>query len=91
MSAPPPIFFFPNSYFADEYAVRGRRWIDCIGRMVMRPSEREIASQCLVLTGDDLVRPSKSVVLTSDLHGSSSDVDLRRERLMDRAALGHFH
>jgi hypothetical protein len=28
-----------------EYAVRGRRWIDCMGRMVMRPSEREIASQ----------------------------------------------
>jgi hypothetical protein len=28
-----------------EYAVPGRRWIDCMGRMVMRPSEREIASQ----------------------------------------------
>ena len=22
-----------------EYAVRGRRWIDCTGRMVMRPSD----------------------------------------------------
>ena len=30
---------------ADEYAVRGRRRIDCIGRMVMRPSDQEIASQ----------------------------------------------
>jgi hypothetical protein len=30
---------------APEYAVRGRRWIDCMVRMVMRPSEREIASQ----------------------------------------------
>src|SRR6266480_2847781 len=28
-----------------EYTVRGRRWIDCIGRMVMRPSDREIGSQ----------------------------------------------
>src|SRR5206468_12573615 len=28
-----------------EYTVRGRRWIDCIGRLVMRPSDREIASQ----------------------------------------------
>ena len=44
MSVRPPIFF-PNSYFADEYAVRGRRWMDCIGRMVMRPSDWEIASQ----------------------------------------------
>jgi hypothetical protein len=33
---------------SDEYGVRGRRWMDCIGRMVMRPSvsgERE--STCL--------------------------------------------
>jgi len=30
---------------ADEYAVRGRRRMDCIGRMVVRPSDREIASQ----------------------------------------------
>jgi hypothetical protein len=29
----------------DEYDVRGRRWIDCIGRMVMWPSDREDASQ----------------------------------------------
>src|SRR5206468_11572041 len=28
-----------------EYTVRGRRWMDCMGRMVMRPSDREIASQ----------------------------------------------
>ena len=28
-----------------QYGVRGRRWIDCIGRMVMWPSGREIASQ----------------------------------------------
>jgi hypothetical protein len=25
--------------------MRGRRWVDCIGRMVMRPSDLEIASQ----------------------------------------------
>ena len=28
-----------------EYDVRGRRWMDCIGRVVTRSSEREIASQ----------------------------------------------
>src|SRR6266567_1396368 len=27
-----------------EYTVRGRQWMDCMGRMVMRPSDREIAS-----------------------------------------------
>ena len=30
---------------SNEYDVRGRRWMDCIGRMVMRPSDRAIASQ----------------------------------------------
>jgi hypothetical protein len=32
---------------ADEhqYDVRGRRWMDCIGRVALRPSDREIASQ----------------------------------------------
>ena len=30
---------------ADEYDVRGRRWMDCIGRTVVRPSDRESASQ----------------------------------------------
>jgi hypothetical protein len=33
-----------------EYDVRGRRWIDCIGRMVMRPSDRESASQAAIVT-----------------------------------------
>jgi phage-related protein len=28
-----------------QYNMRGRRWMDCIGRVVTRPSEREIASQ----------------------------------------------
>ncbi len=28
-----------------EHGVRGRPRVDCIGRMVMRPSNREIASQ----------------------------------------------
>ena len=28
-----------------EYDMRGRRWMDCIGRVVTRPSEQEIASQ----------------------------------------------
>ena len=30
---------------ADEYDVRGRRRMDCKGRMVMQPSDRKIASQ----------------------------------------------
>jgi hypothetical protein len=28
-----------------EYDMRGRCWMDCIGRVATRPSEREIASQ----------------------------------------------
>ena len=32
-----------------QYGVRGRRWIDCIGRMVMWPSDREVASQFAVV------------------------------------------
>jgi len=31
-----------------EHGVRGRRRVDCIGRMVMRPSNRGIASQPVV-------------------------------------------
>jgi len=31
-----------------EHGVRGRPRVDCIGRMVMRPSNREIASQPVV-------------------------------------------
>jgi hypothetical protein len=37
-----------NKYDA-QYGVPGRRWIDCIGRMVMWPSGREIASQFKVV------------------------------------------
>jgi len=34
---------------ADEYGVRGRCWMDCIGRMVMRPSvSGERRSACLL-------------------------------------------
>src|SRR5439155_8231757 len=36
-----------RSRYCDEYDVRGRRWMDCIGRLVRRPSDREIASQHL--------------------------------------------
>ena len=35
----------------DEYDVRGRRWMDCIGGLVRRPSDREIASQRLCYSG----------------------------------------
>jgi len=31
--------------YDEQYNVRGRRWMDCIGRVVTRSSEREIASQ----------------------------------------------
>jgi len=34
-----------------EHGVRGRRRVDCIGRVVTRPSDREIASQCVVIAG----------------------------------------
>ena len=35
-----PYVFTEHGAGGDEYDVRGRRWMDCIGRMVMRPSER---------------------------------------------------
>jgi len=35
--------------YDEQYGVRGRRWIDCIGRMVMWPSDREVASQFAVV------------------------------------------
>jgi hypothetical protein len=35
----------------NEHDVRGRRWVDCIGRVVTRPSDREITSQCVVVEG----------------------------------------
>jgi hypothetical protein len=31
--------------WAEEHGARGSRRVDCKGRMVMRPSDREIASQ----------------------------------------------
>ena len=35
--------------YDEQYNVRGRRWIDCIGRLVRQPSGREIASQFAVV------------------------------------------
>ena len=35
--------------YDEQYNVRGRRWIDCIGCMVRQPSDREIASQFAVV------------------------------------------
>jgi len=35
--------------YDEQYGVRGRRWIDCIGCMVRQPSGREIASQFKVV------------------------------------------
>jgi len=37
----------PNFQPEDEHDVRGRRWVDCIGRVVTQSSVREIASQCI--------------------------------------------
>ena len=34
-----------GAIYPAEHARRGRRWVDCIGRMVMRPSDLEITSQ----------------------------------------------
>ena len=33
----------------EQHGVRGRRWVDCIGRLVSRPSDWEIASQFAVV------------------------------------------
>ncbi len=35
--------------YDEQHGVRGRRWVDCIGRMVIRPSDWEIASQFAVV------------------------------------------
>jgi hypothetical protein len=35
--------------YDEQHGVRGRRRVDCIGRMVMRPSDRVIASQFAVV------------------------------------------
>ena len=31
--------------YDEQHSVRGRRWVDCIGRLVRRPSDWEITSQ----------------------------------------------
>ena len=35
--------------YDEQHGVRGRRWVDCIGRLVSRPSDWEIASQFAVV------------------------------------------
>src|SRR5688572_23193426 len=35
--------------YDEQHGVPGGRWVDCIGRLVRRPSEREIASQFAVV------------------------------------------
>ena len=41
----------PDSELEDEHDMRGRRRVDCMGRVVTRPSVREIASQCVLIEG----------------------------------------
>jgi len=41
----------PDSELENEHDVRGRRRVDCIGRVVTRPSARENASQCVLIEG----------------------------------------
>jgi len=48
----------PRPLYPDEHAVRGRRRVDCIGRMVMRPSDLEIASQSHLKIFKSLLRSS---------------------------------
>ena len=43
--------FVVHSPQENEHDVRGRRRVDCIGRVVTRPSGRETASQCIVIDG----------------------------------------
>ena len=39
------------SMIEGEHGVRGRRRVDCMGRVVTRPSDREIASQYVIIAG----------------------------------------
>ena len=41
----------PDSELEDEHDVRGRPRVDCMGRVVTRPSVRAIASQCVLIEG----------------------------------------
>ena len=41
----------PGSQMEGEHDVRGRRRVDCMGRVATRPSDREIASQHIVIAG----------------------------------------
>jgi hypothetical protein len=44
-------------FYPEEHAARGRRWVVCIGRTVMRPSYLEIASQSLMKICHFIPRP----------------------------------
>jgi len=54
MISPEPIFRYLRDRgcaMEEEHGVRGRRRVDCMGRVVTRPSDREIASQHIVIAG----------------------------------------
>jgi len=54
MISPEPIFRYLRDRgcpMEGEHGVRGRRRVDCMGRVVTRPSDREIASQHIVIAG----------------------------------------
>jgi hypothetical protein len=66
-----------------EHGVRGRRRVDCIGRVVTRPSDREIASQYVVIAGwpvqflpagDPLLQEALTAAMEKDVDGTPARV-----------------
>jgi len=59
-----------------EHGVRGRRRVDCIGRVVTRPSDREIASQYVVISGWPVQFLPASGPLLEDALDNAVEVDV---------------
>jgi len=66
-----------------EHGVRGRRRVDCIGRVVTRPSDREIASQYVVIAdwpvqflpaGTALLQEALAAAVEKDVEGTPARV-----------------
>jgi hypothetical protein len=56
--------------YDEQHGVRGRRWVDCIGRLVSRPSDWEIASQFSVVFAaiKELIAPPPPLKKTIGFH-----------------------
>jgi len=79
----PAATFDVDVFVQREHGVRGRRRVDCIGRVVTRPSDWEIASHYVVIAGwpvqflpvgDGLAKEALAQAAQRDVEGISSSV-----------------